>query len=70
MKRSEFSDIVNAVELEERKRLQEILCNPESTSGIEKLAEIIANMAVEISTVAARTTAEILIRSGAIHLDG
>lgn len=68
MKRSEFAEIVNTVSNEEYKKLKESV-NQVAEDDKNKLANIIANIATSIPVIAARTTAEILIRSGVISIE-
>lgn len=67
MKRSEFAEIVNAVSREETQRLQEAL--KEAASDPNAVAEMLARLAVSIPDVAARTTADILVRAGLISFE-
>lgn len=68
MKKSEFTKIVNAVSDEEFKKLHEKI---KKSSEMEKdaLASMIADIASSIPSTAARTTAEILVRSGLLQLE-
>lgn len=68
MKRSEFEKIVNTVSSEEFEKLKESI-NQSATDNENKLANMIANIATSIPAIAARTTAEILVRSGIISLE-
>lgn len=68
MKRSDFAEIVNAVSQEEALRLQEIMRDA-ANSDQNELAEMLAQVTVSIPDVAARTTAEILIRAGLLSLE-
>ena len=68
MKRSEFAGIVNTVSHEEYRKLKESV-DQVAADDKNKLANIIANIATSIPAIAARTTAEILIRSGVISLE-
>ena len=68
MKRSEFAAIVNKVSQAEANRLiAEVQKAKESDSN--SFAAMIAQIAVSIPDVAARTTADILVRSGLISLE-
>ena len=67
MKRSEFAEIVNAVSREETQRLQEAM--KEAASDPNAVAEMLARLAVSIPDVAARTTADILVRAGLISFE-
>lgn len=68
MKKSEFAEIVNAVSHEEFKKLNEKL---KASSEMEEnaLPAMIADIASSIPSIAARTTAEILVRSGLVSLE-
>lgn len=68
MKRSEFAKIVNEVSNEELKRLSE---KAKECSEAEKdaLPSMIAGIASSIPATAARTTADILVRSGLLQLE-
>lgn len=68
MKRSEFAGIVNTVSAEEYKKLKDSV-DQVAADDKNKIASIIANIASSIPAIAARTTAEILIRSGVISLE-
>ena len=68
LKRSEFAGIVNTVSDEEYRKLKESV-DQVAADDKNKLANIIANIATSIPAIAARTTAEILIRSGVISLE-
>lgn len=68
MTHAEFSEIVNSVSQEEFSKLNEIIQDIHS-SGESSFALVIAEIAASIPAIAARTTAEILTRSGAITLD-
>lgn len=68
MKRSEFAGIVNTVSDEEYKKLKESFEQVEDDDK-NKIASIISNIANSIPAIAARTTAEILLRSGVISLE-
>lgn len=67
MKRFEFAEIVNAVSREETQRLQEAM--KEAASDPNAVAEMLARLAVSIPDVAARTTADILVRAGLISFE-
>ncbi len=67
MKRSELAQIVNTVCDEESKKFSELM--RQSTDVENRLAEILGTALAEIPSIAARTTAEILIRSGVISLE-
>lgn len=67
MKRSEFSQIVNTVCDEESKKFSELM--RQSTDAENRLVEMLGTAIAEIPSVAARTTAEILVRSGVISLE-
>lgn len=62
-KRSEFSEIVNAVAKEELKRLVELVnnCNEDEDPNVKIFAAI--------PDIAARSAAEIMIKSGLIQFD-
>lgn len=68
MKRSEFSNIVNTVSHEEWEKLNAKL---QEASKLDKDAfpQMIADIASSIPATAARTTAEILVRSGLVSLE-
>ena len=68
MKRSDFAEIVNAVSQEEAVRLQKAM-QEAASSDQNALAEMLAQVAVSVPDVAARTTAEILVRSGLLSLE-
>lgn len=68
MKRSEFEEIVNTISNEEFEKLKESV-NQTAENDENKLANMIANIATSIPTIAARTTAKVLIRSGVISLE-
>ena len=68
LKRSEFAGIVNTVSSDEYKKLKESFEQVEDDDK-NKIASIIANIATSIPAIAARTTAEILLRSGVISLE-
>ena len=68
MKRSEFADIVNQVADEEMKKLNEKIQSAYQNDE-QALAKIIAIAAASIPEVAARTTAEILVRSGIVPFE-
>lgn len=68
MKRSEFSEIVNAVSTEEMSKLTESLKSA-ANADQNKLALMIAELATSIPAIAARTTADILVRSGLVQLE-
>ena len=68
MKRSEFAGIVNTVSDEEYRKLKESV-DQVAADDKNKIASIIANIATSIPAIAARTTAEILLRSGVISLE-
>lgn len=68
MKRSEFAKIVNAVSHEELEKLSDAV---KSAANADKdaLGLMIAEIATSVPAIAARTTAEILIRSGLLQLE-
>ena len=68
MKRSEFAEIVNAVSQEEAVRLQDLMRDA-ANSDQNALAEMLAQVTVSLPDVAAKTTAEILIRSGLLSFE-
>lgn len=68
MKKSEFAKIVNAVSDEEFKKLHEKI-KKSSEMEEDALASMIADIASSIPSIAARTTAEILVRSGLVSLE-
>ena len=68
LKRSEFEEIVNTISNEEFEKLKESV-NQTAENDENKLANMIANIATSIPTIAARTTAKVLIRSGVISLE-
>lgn len=68
MKRSEFAEIVNAVALEESNKLNQAV-QKASSSSQDSFAQVIAEIATSIPGIAARTTAEILVRSGVVSLE-
>lgn len=68
MKRSEFAEIVNAISREEFGKLNDALQNAYKT-GDNALSEMIAEIALSIPAIAARTTAETLIRSGLLQFE-
>lgn len=67
MKRSELAQIVNTVCDEESKKFSELM--RQSTDVENRLAEMLGTALAEIPSIVARTTAEILIRSGVISLE-
>lgn len=68
MKRSEFAKIVNEVSNEEFKKLSEKV-KEYSEAEKDALPSMIAGIASSIPATAARTTADILVRSGLLHLE-
>lgn len=68
MKRSEFSKVVNDVSHEEFEKLNNAV-QTAADSDKDTLALMIAEIATSIPAVAARTTAEILVRSGLMQLE-
>lgn len=68
MKRSEFALIVNTVADEELQRLNADV-QEASKNDDHAFATIIAQLAASIPAITARTTAEILVRSGVIRLE-
>lgn len=68
MKRAEFSKIVNDVSKEELKNLNDAVKSA-ANADRDTLALMIAEIATSIPAIAARTTAEILIRSGLLQLE-
>ena len=68
MKRSEFAEIVNAVSHEEYLRLSDSV-KTAAESDTDALAKMIGEIASAIPATAARTTAEILVRSGLISFE-
>lgn len=68
MKRSEFAEIVNAVSHEEYLRISDSV-KAASESDTDALAKTIGEIASAIPATAARTTAEILVRSGLISFE-
>ena len=70
MKRSEFAKIVNAVADDEAVRIAKAVDDSRKDAANNyELAKMIATVISEIPAIAARTTAEILIRSGIISVD-
>ena len=69
MKRSELSEIVSAVRREELDRIRTELHEHAGEKENIDLFSLLVTLAEEITTTAARTTAEILKRSGAISLE-
>lgn len=68
MKRSEFAKIVNEVSDESFKKLTEDIKQAQE-SDPQKLASMLAEIIASIPLVSARTTAEILVRSGLMQLE-
>lgn len=68
MKRSEFAKIVNEVSDESFKKLTEDIKQAQE-SDPQKLASMLAEIIASIPSVSARTTAEILVRSGVVSLE-
>lgn len=68
MKRSEFDEIVNAVAQKEAENLNAEIQNAKNDAE-NPFAEIVARIAVSIPDIAARTTADILIRAGLISFE-
>lgn len=68
MKRSEFAKIVNEVSDESFKKLTEDIKQAQE-SDPQKLASMLAEIISSIPSVSARTTAEILVRSGVVSLE-
>lgn len=68
MKRSEFAKIVNDVSDESFKKLTEDIKQAQE-SDPQKLASMLAEIISSIPSVSARTTAEILVRSGVVSLE-
>lgn len=68
MKRSEFAKIVNDVSDESFKKLTEDIKQAQE-SDPQKLASMLAEIIASIPLVSARTTAEILVRSGVVSLE-
>lgn len=68
MKRSEFAKIVNEVSDESFKKLTEDIKQAQE-SDPQKLASMLAEIISSIPLVSARTTAEILVRSGIVSLE-
>lgn len=68
MKRSEFAKIVNEVSDESFKKLTEDIKQAQE-SDPQKLASMLAEIISSIPLVSARTTAEILVRSGVVSLE-
>lgn len=68
MKRSEFAKIVNDVSDESFKKLTEDIKQAQE-SDPQKLASMLAEIIASIPSVSARTTAEILVRSGVVSLE-
>lgn len=68
MKRSEFAKIVNEVSDESFKKLTEDIKQAQE-SDPQKLASMLAEIIASIPSVSARTTAEILVRSGLLQLE-
>lgn len=72
MKRSEFAEIVNAVAHEELGKLNDTIRHISSKNGENSenaVAIIMGEIAASIPAIAARTTAEVLIRSGLLQLE-
>lgn len=68
MKRSEFAKIVNAVSHEEFEKLNDVVQGA-ANADEDALSRMIGDIAASIPAVAARTTAEILVRSGLVQLE-
>lgn len=68
MKRSELAKIVNEVSDESFKKLTEDIKQAQE-SDPQKLASMLAEIIASIPLVSARTTAEILVRSGLMQLE-
>lgn len=68
MKRSEFAKIVNEVSDESFKKLTDDIKQAQE-SDPQKLASMLAEIISSIPLVSARTTAEILVRSGIVSLE-
>lgn len=68
MKRSEFANIVNAVSQEELEKLSAKV-KQAANQEQDALPKMIADIASSIPATAARTTAEILLRSGLLTLE-
>lgn len=68
MKRSEFVDLVNEIAQEERVKIADVL-NEASTNSQQPFVDMIAELAVQIANVSARTTAKIIEQSGLMTFD-
>ena len=71
MKRSEFEAVVNAVMNEQCDRLKERakgILTKENVSNEERVMELLAVLTVEIPTVAAHTTGELIGRLGVLPI--
>lgn len=66
MKRSEFAEIVNSVSQKELEKLNDAIQQTKNDNSYEKT---IAEIAISIPAIAARTTAEILLAAGLLHLE-
>lgn len=68
MKRSEFAEIVNAVANEQLVRLTDEL-NEKAKNDENTFAAMLAHVTSSIPAITARTTADILVRSGLIDFE-
>lgn len=68
LKRSEFEKIVSSVSHEEFEKLTDAI-QAATISSDGSYAVAIAEIACSIPAIAARTTAEILVRSGVVSLE-
>lgn len=68
MKRSEFAEIVNTVAHEQYERLNSEI-QEQANSDEYALQKMIAHIASSIPAISARTTADILVRSGLVLLE-
>ena len=66
LKRSEFAEIVNSVSQKELEKLNDAIQEAKNDNSYEKM---IAEIAISIPAIAARTTAEILLAAGLLHLE-
>lgn len=68
MKRSEFADVVNQIADEEMNKLNEKMQSAYKNDE-QPIAQMMAIVATSMPEIAARTTAEILVRSGLVSFE-
>ncbi len=68
MKRSEFTEIVNTTAQKELEQFNAVI-QATHTGSKSDFSEMITKIVVSIPAIAAKTTAEILVRSGVLSLE-